>query len=123
MTAVTVADVLDEAAAVIRRNGWTTITYFRREGKLPIAECPVCLLGAIGVAVMKAPVLWDGSPLGLDAARSVIDFIDAEAELNPRNTDDVNYFIGGWNDAEGRTVDEVLAALEGAARAERERTP
>ena len=50
MTAETAA-VLDEAANVIRRNGWCQGFYYDLSVDLPPAECPVCPLGAIGRAM------------------------------------------------------------------------
>ena len=107
MSAETAA-ILEEAANVIRRNGWCQGAYFVPEANKAREDCRVCAVGAINVALHKdAPVVL---PSQVDTWRI------AEA---------VEYHLGledlvDWNDNPDRTAEQVIAALEGAARAERE---
>ena len=115
MSTPTIADVLDEAAAVIRRNGWHQGYFFRGRDHGRPENCAVCTMGAINIAIFGKPVVSDlqqtaeQSQLGHDSYVAVEQFVNTAMGL------------GGWNDESDRTVEEVLAALEGAARAERER--
>ena len=115
MTTLTVADVLTQAAAVIRRNGWHRGYFFRQPGGNSPENCAVCAMGAINVVVFGKPVAsdvpqtWEQTQLGHNSYVAVEQFLNTDKGL------------GGWNDEAERTVDEVLAALEGAAQAERNR--
>lgn len=100
------AAILDEAANVIERNGWTQGFYYDLSVDLPPAECPVCPLGAIGLAMGATNPKTDrafGSPAEV-ALEQYLDIVT----------------VADWNDDPERTVTEVIAALRGAARAERE---
>ena len=100
-------DVLRTASAVIRERGWHQGTYFdeaeQAEG-VPVEQCAVCALAALNVAAGKEP----------DA------FLEGVAEtaaqwlylvLEPMGIKSIHE----WNDAGGRTADEVLEVFERAA--------
>lgn len=99
------ADILDRAADVIERNGWYQDFYFDLGTDLPPTECPVCLLGAISIAMgnrsPKTEVFGSPAEIAMERYLGVVAVAD-------------------WNDDANRTVAEVLAALRGAAQAERE---
>ena len=100
------AQILEDAAAIIECNGWY-------QGNLAggawtvaggwyeaiEAGAPCCILGAINVAAGEG-VFMDPWPLG--------EFVTG----NPSP--------GVWNDAPGRTKEEVLTALRDAAQRARE---
>ncbi len=115
MTAtLTVADVCDRAAALIERNGWHHGGYYRANAHSKPADCPMCVRGAINTAVFGEPV--PGLPGAVAwlhvefAEQAVREFLDLGTNS-----------LAKWNDAEGRTYTEVIAALRGAAQTERER--
>lgn len=100
------AAILDEAADIIERNGHCKGFYYETTVDLAPAECPVCPLGAIGLAMGATNPKTDrafGSPAEVALER----YLDVAT-------------VADWNDDPDRTVDEVIAALRGAARAERE---
>jgi hypothetical protein len=103
------ADILDEAANVIERNGHHKGDYLDEvEGKTP-AGCPVDIYGAINVASFGQPVLTEDFDPGLAfPARRVM-----RKHLNTTA-------LGAWNDAPDRTAEQVITALRDAAQAERE---
>lgn len=108
----TVADVLDGAAAVIRRNGWHQGAFSAFSSGRKLAERPVCAMGAINIVTCGRP---DQSGYGEEHTLSSAAYSALERHLG------IDHSAGAWNDNPDRTVEEVLAALEGAARAERER--
>lgn len=100
------ADTLDEAADIIERNGWTQGDYHRPDGSKPPRDWPVDTTGALNLALGADTPSHDIQP-------------DSSAEVALMRYLGIEY-VPGWNDAEGRTVEEVIAALRGAAAAERE---
>lgn len=80
--------VLTDASAILRTDGWTQGSFGRRTG-------PHCLFGAVDIAT------GDDSGLYVLVAGVVSDVIGTENRLD-------------WNDAPGRTIDEVLWAIEAA---------
>jgi hypothetical protein len=108
VSAIPDPQVYRDAADVIRRNGHHKGDFFDRAAallrQLPPSECPVCMLGAVNVAVVGDPTDEAGRAL---AARRWLHDVCVE-------------YAGGaatWNDADRRTVDEVLAMLGRAAAA------
>jgi hypothetical protein len=89
-----IGKVLLDAADYIERHGWIQRTYKTNAGK-------VCATGAIVLS----------SPRGPDFPVPVI--INATARLKKYLGVD---HIPVWNDTPGRTKDEIVAALRGAAR-------
>jgi hypothetical protein len=116
VTTKTAAEVLAEAADIIERDGWTQHHFHTPDG------CH-CALGAIGLASGEhlnirvaddGIVDWDlpryGDP-GYDAACHA--YTVARDALSAR----VGIHVPSWNDADGRTQDEVVAELRAAAAA------
>jgi hypothetical protein len=105
MSAKTAA-VLDRAADIIERNGHCKGFYYDASVDLSPAECPVCPLGALALAMGATNPKTDrafGSPAEI-ALERYLDIVS----------------VADWNDAPDRTPAEVIAALRGAAQAERE---
>lgn len=107
------ADVLDRAADIIERNGWWRKSYydFGAVGSKPKCELACCARGAINLAANgRTPDRL--SNLGEDALHALERYLGISGE-HPDS-------VADWNDEPGRTVEEVIAALRGAAKAERE---
>ena len=100
MTAQVAAD-LRAAAEVLRRDGWCQSRSHASTGEH-------CAAGAIEAAVDPN---WQTSS-GWEAEQNVR--FGAALNAVQRRIDLV---LTGWNDAPGRTADEVIAALEAAADA------
>lgn len=132
MSAETAA-VLDEAANVIRRNGWHQGDYFAYPSgygtdDIDPSDCPVCLLGAVSVAAGQNPELWYRAPDACDAVLAIGRYlgIDLEPEgvpLDFSHDEDIEHIVvavGGWNDRDDWEAEQAITVLENAARAERE---
>lgn len=96
--------LLRAAAAVIRERGWW-------KGSNEGPEGQVCLFGAINVAAGGDPEGNGFHPPLQAALLCACDILEGTVEGD----------VDVWNDAPQRTVDEVLALLEGAAVLEEER--
>jgi hypothetical protein len=120
------ADILDEAANVIRRNGWTNCGDYYDEidvERIP-SDCPVCTIGAIAVAAGEEPdQYWRDNAFAVQAAEAVFRHLDLDRtdNLSSNPVERLILAIGGWNDVNAHEPEQVIAALEAAARAERER--
>ncbi|WP_405537005.1 hypothetical protein [Streptomyces antimycoticus] len=109
-----------EAADIIRRNGLNKGDWHGQPEtgvgiQLAPTECPVCAAGAISIALTGAPKPYrDDVPLVEAAARRLLQ------HLIPGYKRALAIWDLGvlWNDVEERTADDVIAAFEGAARAE-----
>jgi len=114
---VETAAILDEAANVIRRNGLHKGAMFTPAGRKKVEDCPVCTWGALAIAVCGTPDLPTNGEL-----RKVMPVAQALAKHLGLGTagDDALWTIPDWNDNPDRTAEQVIAALESAARAERE---
>lgn len=102
------AEILARAAAVIERNGWNQGGYFADRVGLALRECPVCALGAINIAAGLTP----GTTINPRTERAVsllADRVDPDRAL-----------VGTWNDADGRTAEQVVAELRACAATARE---
>ena len=132
MSAETAA-VLDEAANVIRRNGWHQGEYFTYPpgfdtNDITPSDCPVCLLGSIAVAAGQNPENWIETLESRNAVLAVgrrlgIDLAPGGTPLDFDDQHDVEHMaveVGGWNDRDDREVEDVIAVLESAARDERQ---
>jgi hypothetical protein len=97
----TVADVLDRAADVIAERGLCKGSFEGPDGS-------VCAGGALRVALTGGPT----NPLGDDQFGTYMYAVH-------RMTDVVDDVVVNWNDAPQRTADDVIAALQEAARRER----
>ena len=100
------ADVLDKAANIIERNGWTQGDYHRPDGRKSPRDWPVDTTGALNLALGADTPSHDIQP-------------DSPAEAALMKYLGIEY-VPAWNDQEGRTVEEVVVVLRGAAAAERE---
>jgi len=114
MSAETAA-VFEEAANVIRRNGFYKGSMFRLLAGKRAAECPVCTWGALAIAVCGTPEL----PTNREV-RQVLPVVKTLARFLGLGTagDDAMWTIPDWNDHPDRTAEQVIAALEAAAQAE-----
>lgn len=106
MTTKTTVEILREAKAVIERNGWNRGDYYdtdlNRDAGTPAAQCPVCLLGALRVAVNGHPKKSAGT--------------DEAVNLLLITLDDRDWYSGipVWQDRPKRTVEDVFALLDAA---------
>ena len=69
-----IPSVLDRAADHIDRVGWHQGTLYDNS-ELSLANCPVCALGAINVALHGEPTFTDEGPDAHDVADAVLDQI------------------------------------------------
>jgi len=90
-----------DAAQYIREHGWC-------QGKLITRRGEVCMMGAIAMAT-KSPITVTGMEQRIERNQICDDAIN----LAVMATNNRGAF---WNDDHGRTADEVIAALESAAR-------
>lgn len=124
-----VADILDEAAAVLARNGWYQGDFYQplrddSDGTdVPPRDCPVCGLGAIMVAAGMDPDdddLRKGTP-AWDAAAA---FAAHLLRLKGSEVITTNYVIAvigeDWNDDDGRTAEQVISELKACAATQRQ---
>lgn len=107
---MTTKEILLAAAEYIEKHGWQQYQYggryrhgyfldgqYRHEHFAATGDGPACLAGAIGSVTGKPPNL-DG-----DVLRAVDTVIGGR------------FIVSHWNDAPGRTKEEVIAALRAAA--------
>lgn len=106
------SELLRKAADEIRRRGWFQGAYgdVDPDGETPLDEqmktCRVCAWGAVRSAANGSPYGWEH-----DTATPVDRSILALTGVIPIPS------VPDWNDAPGRTVEEVLDAFERAAQA------
>lgn len=90
----TPAQILRDAAELIRTRGWC-------QGEYEIDGC-LCIFGAVHVALGREP---DG--IGFTTAdRQIADALRSATGV---------VIVPDWNDAPGRTAEQVIAAIERAA--------
>ncbi len=123
-TRPTPAELLRGAATYLRLHGWTTGQFYDLTGGTSDAFPPACAAGAITIAAYGRCIasgictLDEPEPEHYDAMRAMrvlAEYLDgrpAEDESFPPSSIDV---IGDWNDHPGRTLDDVLDALNTAA--------
>lgn len=105
------AAILDEAANIIERNGWWQHFYHDPGSHLPMIDCAVCARGAINLAAnRRAP---NRPTKKSNNALSALERYLGISGQSPNS-------VADWNDEPDRTAEQVIAALRGAARAERE---
>jgi hypothetical protein len=122
---MTPAALLRGAALYLQRHGWTQGQFFElladTDGPLP----PACTSGAINICVIGRPALAadvsdtdpDESAAAITAMRVFAAYLDPDYTfhdltcLGPSAID----VIGDWNDDKGRTLDDVVQALNEAA--------
>lgn len=110
-----------KAADIIRANGHAKGEYYIRPEtgvgiELAATECPVCIAGAVSLAITgwPVPVNDESKRQQFDiAARRLAALMDVEGDpqLEPVGR------LAAWNDLTERTADDVIAALEQAAKA------
>jgi hypothetical protein len=112
-----VAQDLRAAAEVLRRDGWAQHAYHHRLSALG-TYCH-CAEGAVEAAAGSWVIDengiggWTFEPLAMDREEAALEALRAHllsCGVDPESIPD-------WNDADGRTADEVIAALEAAADA------
>ncbi|MEU5477528.1 DUF6197 family protein [Streptomyces mirabilis] len=120
---MTDAEIYLKAAEVIRTNGHYKGAYFEPSPESGVgitpaaAECRVCIAGALSIAISGDPLPdRDANPERgqYDAiAGRLADLIHIEGDplLDPVGR------LAAWNDTDDRTADDVIAALEQAAKA------
>jgi hypothetical protein len=120
MARKTTAQILADAADVIDRNGWIQNSMYdvdsKRVGKAP-ARCAVCLMGAINIAAFGLPsemlVPYDVQESVRPAQLARVAAVEHLADLQAGA---VGFpALSDWNDAPGRTRDQVTAFLRAAA--------
>ncbi len=127
----TPADILRGAARYLRLHGWTQGSLYADAP--PVTAAPVigpaaCAQGAIGMAAFGRRIQ--------DADENCAEWRDYQRASNALadhlelagatrwNHDGDPISVGDWNDAAGRTAEEVIAALNAAAEEwERQHTP
>lgn len=115
---IDLAAVYMKAANIIRTNGHTKGDFFSRPEsgvgiELSAHECPPCIAGAISVALTDWPV-----PMGeLDDFNAAILRLTELLGLPPNPLLLPVGRLAEWNDVDERTQDDVIAALENAAKA------
>lgn len=111
------SEILDKAADVIERNGWTQGDWYDVDARGDSRECPVCALGAINVAGGSLP---DEFPDGPRRAAALV-LADRLGVLEDALSYGLSNTVGrDWNDVAGRTAEEVVAELRAAVASERE---
>jgi len=112
---LTTPDVLDGAADTIRHDGWHQ-GFFHASG-----TSRVCAVGGMNVTCGRYAYDWEHDDTRRAMASLVKHLGLRVGSDEDRDGDALVLAIGRWNDADNRTAEDVIAALEGAARAERER--
>ena len=112
MSAETAA-VLDRAADIVEKNGLHKGTFASGAliGGGAFTDKCCCARGAINMAA-NGNNPWETSEAGELAHDALCKYLGISGR--------VDQSVADWNDDEDRTADEVLAALRGAAQAERE---
>ncbi|MEH1055892.1 hypothetical protein V6U89_11850 [Micromonospora sp. CPCC 206171] len=110
----TPARTLRDAALYLSRHGWTQGAYY--DATSGSFTPPACLVGAVGMVCyggpVDAPALNHADP-GYPDFAFALDV--AEAQIGHTNPDPEHCDAYGFNDAPGRTADQVIALLRAAA--------
>ncbi|WP_420032309.1 DUF6197 family protein [Streptomyces sp. cg28] len=99
-----IATVIEKAADVIRTNGLHKGYLYdeqQAEAGTALEQCPVCLIGAINIAVYQVP-RWPVEEKNLSPLAQ-----EAVAALEKT----IGEAVPGWNDDPARTKDDVITAL------------
>ncbi|MEV4079192.1 hypothetical protein AB0J43_02715 [Nonomuraea fuscirosea] len=109
------------AQAVLRRDGWTQYKYIRLASDAPIEQAPCCMVEAIGRAAGLPPFALSSktppvgvSPARWEVARNTADEVALDLGRDPSDDDQFSpvTYLSAWNDTKGRTLAQVLDALE-----------
>jgi hypothetical protein len=114
------------AAVYLCRYGWTTDAFYRHDPDSAVTMPAACMAGAIRIVVFGHPVEFlydeDGRLLDDPAHTHLVNQVIAAQQvlaeaLDPQRAEEIGSLdaVGTWNDADGRTVAEVLIALYVAA--------
>jgi hypothetical protein len=120
---VTPAQVLRDAALYLQRHGWTQGALY--DDHLAVIP-PACAVGAIRCAIFGGPIVTAtcDQMTQLDPIVGVLaDHVHDTGNDTPADTgewgsvpgDSPNAIVTDWNDAHGRTANEVIASLRTAA--------
>lgn len=96
---------LRDCADLIEKNGWTQGEFYKEVEGVEPPDCPVCSIGAIFTVV-------EGNPVGGGGEWASIQRAMAAKTAMYRQVDD-NVIV--WNDAPGRTAEEVISAFRACA--------
>jgi hypothetical protein len=119
---ITPADLLRGAALYLTRHGWVQGDFFDllHEASFP----PACSLGAINICAHGRPILGSddtaedpNTDAAIRAMRVLAAYLDPEygdAECAALKVSAID-IVSGWNDFDGRTLAEVVEALNDAA--------
>jgi hypothetical protein len=118
--------ILRHAAIYLWRYGWTTDAFYRHDDDGTVTMPAACMAGAIRIVVFGHPVEFlydeDGRLLDDPAHTHLVNQVMAAQQvladaLDPQRAEEVGSLdaVGNWNDADGRTIAEVLIALYVAA--------
>ncbi len=116
MTALptTVSALLRAARGELDRRGWSQDEYETSTGE-------VCLLGALRAAMGGQPSEDPGEPDRKQMLRAAADALIQRTGVDVVATDEYPYFtadlVASWNDADGRTLEQVVALLDTTASA------
>ncbi|MEV0313571.1 DUF6197 family protein [Nonomuraea fuscirosea] len=125
MTTVDTAAIRRKTAELLRQRGWIKDDYLANSAHP--TECRLCMVEGIGQAAGLPPLsLWNAStraalqnnPGLVDRYQAVTDTITELATSlgQPKTSSQTPMdWLLDWNDDAARTVEEVLAALEGQA--------
>jgi hypothetical protein len=134
------SEILDKAADIVERNGWTKGEWYRPVemgpdesgadgGDVPENECPVCAGAAINLALKYLPdyqhdddFMDENAEMAFTALAARVDHeVRQDVETGrPLLAHHLLDAVTSWNDRHDRTADEVVAELRAAAASERE---
>ncbi|MFC7582479.1 hypothetical protein ACFQYP_00720 [Nonomuraea antimicrobica] len=116
------ATIRRDAAAALRRLGWHQGNYIAKGPVRLRSRRPVCMVEAIGRAVGLPPATLGRTKCPnvrllpkWDAAQDLMNEIAVGLGWDLGRGLTQRAHLTNWNDRKGRTLDEVLAALEGEA--------
>ncbi|GII63581.1 hypothetical protein Skr01_36660 [Sphaerisporangium krabiense] len=121
---ITPQSVLRRAAELIQANGRNRETYLdfaqHEDDGVPVDRCRMCTAGALGFAAGAdvttcMPFLEETGPLAVEAGRALIGHLGLNFSPEPLSAETVISIIGHWNDAEDRTDQQVIDALNATA--------
>ncbi|MFC5744767.1 DUF6197 family protein [Actinomadura rugatobispora] len=120
-----IAAQLNAAADHITEHGWTTgdwheptIDHANPGHYLPINQSRLCALAAIKIACGQDADDAELTPATRAAARAFADHLGLNVPADHDDEDGaLTEAIGGWNDRDGQTREQVIAALRAAAGA------
>jgi hypothetical protein len=116
MSVKELAPVFRRAAEVIESNGHCKGSFCDLYTNAPVAESAACAAGAICVAVGCETLDLYPAPGEKSLPRAAVEFLSKRIYSNTTLDDPVER-VADWNDADERTLGEVIEALREAASA------